>query len=171
MKAIYAGSFDPLTNGHLNIIKRSLDLCEELVIAIGYNSAKTTAFSVNDRMTMLINATRDLNRPIINAFLKSSEKIAIARFEGLLVNYAQSVGANVLIRGVRSAADYEYELNLAHINKQIAPQIETIFLPTSQELSTISSSMVKEIAKFGGDVSKYVPRFVNDSLKELFAPR
>ena len=166
MKAIYAGSFDPMTLGHLDIIKRSMKLCKELVVAVGYNSAKKTMFTVEDRATLI---SKVIDSEI--DFLTGTN-IKVDIFEGLLVEYARQVGATILIRGVRSVADFEYEANLANINKSIASEIDTIFLPTRPELAIVSSSAVKEIFLLGrsptrGDVSKFVPKAVLEELNKI----
>lgn len=146
IKAVYAGTFDPPTNGHMDLIKRSLTFCDKLIVTIGVNPAKKTLFSEVERIRML------------NSNLNSLEfdKVIVTSFEGLLVNYAKDIDANLLIRGIRSVSDFEYEINLAGVNKTLYPQIETVFLPTDPTLSVVSSSMVKEIAKHGGDISKFV---------------
>ena len=161
-KALYAGTFDPITNGHLDIIKRSMKFCKQLVIAVGFNPAKKTLLDSSQR-EMLINK-------IINTELNflDSTNIKVEIFEGLLADYAKQVGADILIRGIRSVSDFEYEINLANINKTLAPNIETVFLPTSPELGVVSSSAVKEIAKYGGDISKFVPSYVAEYIKSQF---
>lgn len=156
VKAIYAGTFDPPTNGHMDLIRRSLNFCNTLVVAIGVNPAKKTLFSEIERVRML------------NSNLESPEfdKVIVTTFEGLLVNYAKDIGANLLIRGIRSVSDFEYEINLAGVNKTLYPQIETAFLPTDPTLSVVSSSMVKEIAKYDGDISKFVSPVTAEMLFE-----
>jgi pantetheine-phosphate adenylyltransferase len=161
-KAIYAGCFDPFTMGHLDIVKRSMKFCKQLVIAIGYNPAKKTMFDSSQRVD-LINKVVDAELNFLDA-----TNIKVDIFEGLLVEYAKQVGADILIRGIRSVSDFEYEINLANINKTLAPNIETVFLPTSPELGVVSSSAVKEIAKYGGDISKFVPPYVAEVLKDQF---
>ena len=160
VKAIYAGSFDPITLGHIDIFKRSMKVCDELTIGIGVNSAKKTLFTEDERVKQ-VNRAVDAHCDFLTAVA-----IKVVSFQGLLVNFAREVGATVLIRGIRSVSDFEYELTLANINKELEPFIETIFLPTSPHLSMISSSMVKELAKYGSDVSKYVPDSVNLALKK-----
>lgn len=155
---LYAGTFDPLTNGHIDIIKRSLSFCDHLIVGVGVNSSKKTIFSTEERITIIQNI------PCINYEL--SKYIKVYSFNGLLVDYAKSINANILIRGIRSVSDFEYEINLANINKVLAPEIETVFLPTSPELAVVSSSMVKEIAKYGGDISKFVTTNVASAIKQ-----
>lgn len=159
--AVYAGTFDPITYGHLDIIKRSLKLCDQLIIAIGSNSSKKTMFGNIERIKMIDRALQ--GTPL---FIENTVKVDM--FDGLLVDYAKSQGANILVRGIRSVSDFEYEINLANINKTLAPNIETVFLPTSPDLGVVSSSAVKEIVKYGGDVSKFVPPFVATYVKEAF---
>lgn len=153
-KAIYAGTFDPITIGHLDIIKRSMQFCRQLIIAIGFNPAKTTMFSEEERIKQ-INKTIETHIDFL-----TGTNIQVLPFQGLLVEFAKQQDARVLIRGIRSVSDFEYEINLANINKTLAPGIETVFLPTSPELAVVSSSMVKEIARNGGDISKFVPAHV-----------
>ena len=156
--ACYAGSFDPITNGHLDIIVRSLQFCNELIIAIGVNPNKNSMFSEEERTSLILDV------PCV----KYSEHITVSSFHGLLVDYAKEVKANILVRGIRSVSDFEYEINLANINKVLAPSIETVFLPTSPELAVVSSSMVKEVAKFGGDISKFVPEHIAEAVGSKF---
>ena len=161
-KAIYAGTFDPITFGHLDIIKRSMKFCKQLVIAVGFNPAKKTMFDYKQREN-LINKTLENEIDFL-----TGTNIKVEEFDGLLVEYARQADADILIRGIRSVSDFEYEINLANINKTLAPNIETVFLPTSPELGVVSSSAVKEIAKYGGDISKFVPPYVAEFLKDQF---
>jgi pantetheine-phosphate adenylyltransferase len=162
---IYAGSFDPITNGHLDIIKRSMQFCDELVVAIGVNPDKKTMFSEEDREKQVSFALYSLYKE--NDFFKISA-VKIESFQGLLVDYAKTLDASVLIRGIRSVSDFEYEINLANINKVLAPKIETVFLPTSPELTIVSSSMVKEVARLGGDINRFVPKHVAEAVNKKF---
>lgn len=156
---VLAGSFDPITNGHLDLINRSFTFCDKLIVAIGINSNKKTLFSINKRRSLIVESIFDNSSRF--------EDVEVDSFDGLLVNYAKEKSALLLIRGVRSSLDFEYETNLANANKLLAPDIETIFIPTKPELAVISSSMVKEIHKYKGDVSKFVPLKVNKALLEL----
>ena len=167
VKAIYAGTFDPITNGHLDIIKRSIHFCHELVIGVGVNSKKTTMFSEMERVKMIGEAVGQTLGPIEEEYGRTFRWSA-APFFGLLVDFAKEQKANILIRGIRSVSDFEYEINLANINKVLAPEIETVFLPTSPELAVVSSSMIKEIAKHGGDVRRFVTKMVEEAVSSKF---
>jgi pantetheine-phosphate adenylyltransferase len=162
VKAIYAGSFDPFTNGHLDIVKRSKKFCSHLVVAIGDNPAKKTLFTEQERLNHLwtvIDQNPELSPD--NVF-----RVSAASFSGLLVESARRMNATLLIRGIRSATDFEYETTLANVNKMLAPEIETVFLPTDPTLSVVSSSAVKEIARNGGSFDKMVPAFIAEAIRE-----
>lgn len=164
-KAIYAGTFDPITFGHLDLIDRSLKFCDKLIVTVGVNSAKKTLFSEMERVYLI-------NKSLENYFNQSNyDRISVTSFEGLLVNYAKDAGASLLIRGIRSVSDFEYEINLAGVNKTLDHTIETVFLPTVPSLSVVSSSMVKEIAKLGGNISQFVPALVAEALLEKIKTR
>lgn len=158
VKAIYAGTFDPITAGHLDIIHRSLEFCDKLIIAIGVNPSKKTMFTEEERIAQIWEATKRIG----------TAHLDVVAFQGLLVEYAKESNARILVRGIRSVSDFEYEINLANINKTLAPEIETVFLPTSPELAVVSSSMVKEIAKLNGDISKFVPSHVVKQVQDKF---
>ncbi len=143
--AIVPGSFDPVTNGHIDIIKRTAELFDEVYVAILVNSSKKPLFSVEERIELLKHVTRDI------------ENVKIESFSGLLVDFAKAKKANCIVKGLRAVSDYEYEVQMALTNKQIAPEIETLFIPTSGLYSYLSSSIVKEIAKYGGDLSQMLP--------------
>lgn len=161
--AILAGTFDPITNGHLDIIGRSVrHLCDTLIIAIGINPAKKPLLSLEDRIRCIQFG--------LNIKLGRYDEFQIISFEGLIVDAAKKHGANILIRGVRNVTDFEYEMNLAQINSMLAPDIQTIFLPTKPELASVSSSMVKELARFGADISKYVPDVVAKEVYKVLNP-
>lgn len=162
IKAIYAGSFDPVTYGHLDIIQRSKKFCGQLTIGIGINPAKKTLFSEEERVKQ-INRMLDAHMDFLTGV-----DIKVETFQGLLVEYAKQIGATVLIRGIRSISDFENEMNLANINRLLAPEIETVLLPTKPELEIVSSSMVKEVAKYGADVSKFTTKWVQEDLKSKF---
>ena len=144
-KGIYAGSFDPVTLGHLDIIRRSSVMVDELVVSVLRNSEKNPLFSVDERVTMLKEVTKDL------------DNVTITSFDGLLVDYARDIGANILVRGLRAVTDFDYELSIAQTNRVVNPDIDTIFLATSLEYAYLSSTIVKEIASYGGLIEKFVP--------------
>jgi len=146
--AIYPGSFDPITFGHLDIIERGCKLFEQVIVAVLRNPHKTPLFTVEERIDQIRHSTQHL------------PNVEIASFEGLTVNYARIRQAKVLLRGLRVLTDFEMELQMAHTNKTLLGEIETVFLATSNEYSFLSSSVVKEIARFGGDVDHLVPKHV-----------
>jgi pantetheine-phosphate adenylyltransferase len=152
--AIYPGTFDPITNGHLDILHRALALVDRVVIALAVNVRKAPLFTVDERLTM------------IREMVGTDARIEVDSFAGLLVEYARRRGARAIIRGLRAVADFEYEFQLAHMNRQLAPDIETLFLMTGEESFFVSSSLVKEVAVMGGDVSKIVPPGVAAALKK-----
>jgi pantetheine-phosphate adenylyltransferase len=143
--AIYPGSFDPITNGHLDLIERGSRLFDRLIVAVLQNEAKQSLFSVAERLEML----REVVAPIGN--------VEVDGFEGLLVHYAARREARVLLRGIRAISDYEYELQMALMNRRLSPRIETVFLMTSEANSFVSSRLVKEVVRLGGDIGAFVP--------------
>lgn len=151
-KAIFAGSFDPITNGHLDIICRASKLFDELQIGVLYNPNKKGLFNFDERVKLIEECTSHLGN------------IKVVSFNGLLVDYCEESGIDTLVRGIRSGADVEYELQMAHMNKELNPNIETIILPTSTKYSFISSSLIKEVLAFNADIKNLVPDIV---LKEL----
>jgi pantetheine-phosphate adenylyltransferase len=151
--AIYPGSFDPITNGHLDLISRGSKLVERLIVAILHNNAKRSLFSVAERKEML----EEVVRPYRN--------VEVTSFEGLLVDYAAARGANVILRGIRALSDYEYELQMALMNRRLNPSVETVFLLASEAHSFISSQLVKEVASLGGNVAGLVPPAVEERMK------
>ncbi len=144
-RAIYPGSFDPVTFGHLDIIKRSAKQVDELIVGVLCNKAKTPLFSVEERVKILEKVTKDI------------EGVKIIPFEGLLVDFAKAMDADMLVRGLRAITDFEYELQMAQTNHKLDPNIETIFLTTSLEYSYLSSTIAKEVASFGGNIEQFVP--------------
>lgn len=152
--ALYPGSFDPLTLGHIDLITRAARLFDNLVVAVVENPSKHALFSVEERMAML--------RENCSRF----DNVEVDSFEGLLVNYAQSRNASVLIRGIRAISDYEYELQMALMNRKLRPDIETVFMMASEAHSFVSSRLVKEVIKLGGNISGLVPPFVEQRLKD-----
>ena len=153
---VYPGSFDPITYGHLDIIERASKMVDKLIVGVLVNSSKTPLFSMKERVRMIADLTRDY----VNVEVRS--------FDGLTVNFARDCGAAVMIRGLRAVTDFEYELQLAQTNKVIAPDIDTIFLTTNLKYSYLSSSMVKEIASYGGMIHEFVPEHVEHKIKEKY---
>ncbi|MDD3360999.1 MAG: pantetheine-phosphate adenylyltransferase [Hespellia sp.] len=149
LRAIYPGSFDPVTLGHIDIIKRSYDIVDELIVGVLNNNAKMPLFSVEERVRMLKEATNAL------------PGIRVIPFEGLLVDFARQMEAGLVIRGLRAITDFEYELQMSQTNHKLEPSVETMFLTANVEYSYLSSSTVKEIAAFGGDTSQFVPEAVS----------
>lgn len=154
--AIYPGSFDPVTLGHLDIIRRSAGLTDHLIVGVLNNSSKTPLFSLDERVNMLKEATKDI------------PNVEIVSFSGLLVDFAKQKDCNVVIRGLRAVTDFEYELAMSQTNRVVNPDIDTIFLNTSLKYAYLSSSMVKEVAQYGGDVSKFVPANVIEPIYEKY---
>lgn len=155
MKAVFPGSFDPLTNGHLDLIKRASGLFEEVIVAIATNTSKQPLFSPQEKMTLVNSAIKDL--PNVSAVAIPSD---------LTVNVARKLGAKAIVRGVRNVQDFEYEQGIAAMNKQLAPDLETILLFARPEYTLLSSSLIKEVARFHGDLAKFVPAEVGLALKK-----
>ena len=153
LKAVYPGSFDPVTYGHLDIIERTCKIADEVIVGVLNNKGKMPLFSVEERVKMLEEATREL------------PKVKIIPFEGLLVEFVKELNANMVIRGLRAITDFEYELQMSQTNHKLEPGIETMFLTTSLEYSYLSSTIVKEVAAFGGDISQFVPEVVINRMK------
>jgi pantetheine-phosphate adenylyltransferase len=154
VKAIYPGSFDPLTNGHLDLIERGSKIFDELVVAILRNSEKAPLFSVEERMEMLKETTSYL------------ENVSVDTFEGLLVDYVAKQNARAVLRGIRAISDYEYELQMALMNRNLSPNIETVFMMPADTYSYLSSRLVKEVFQLGGSVRGLVPPMVEERLRE-----
>ena len=149
-KAIYPGSFDPVTNGHVDMIERASKIVDELVVGVLNNSAKNSLFSLDERVSMLKEITKDM------------PNVTVASFDGLLVDFMEKIDATIIVRGLRAVTDFEYELQIAQTNHVENPEVETIFLTTSLQYSYLSSTIVKEFASYGGDLSKFVPaRFID----------
>ena len=153
IKAVFPGSFDPPTNGHLDIIKRASKLFDNLDVLISVNPNKQYMFTEQERLDML------------TTLLKDYKNVQIHVWEGLIVNYAKQAGANVLIRGIRSINDFSYEFELAHMNQKLNPEIETMFVPCKEKFGIVKSSSIKELALFDGDISRMVPPLVVSALK------
>ena len=153
LRAIYPGSFDPVTFGHLDMIRRSGQIADELIVGVLNNKAKTPLFSVEERVRILEEVTKDL------------PNVKVMAFDGLLVEFAKQIGAKVIVRGLRAITDFEYELQMSQTNHKLEPEIETMFLTTSLEYSFLSSTTVKEVAAFGGDITQFVPELVVDKIE------
>ena len=145
-KAVYPGSFDPVTFGHEDMIKRSAAIVDELIVGVLNNSEKNSLFSVGERVSMLKELTKDM------------KNVTIDSFDGLLVDYMKESGATIIVRGLRAVTDFEYELQIAQTNHVEYPEVETIFLTTNLKYSYLSSSVVREFAAYGGDITKFVPK-------------
>jgi len=155
--AIYAGSFDPITRGHEDLIKRSCEFVDKLVVAVANNSSKKPLFSSDERVALIRAAAGD------------SPCVEVKQFQGLLVNFAKEVGASLIIRGLRAVSDFEYEFQMALMNRNLSPGLETVFMVPSVETTYISSSIIREIAQYGGNLDNLVHPAVADALKAKFA--
>lgn len=155
-RAIYPGSFDPVTNGHVDIILRSSKIVDRLIVGVLNNSAKKSLFSVEERVSMLKELTKDL------------PNVEVTSFDGLLVDYMREIDASISVRGLRAVTDFEYELQIAQTNHIENTDIETIFLTTNLQYSYLSSTIVKEFASYGGDISKFVPEQFVDRIYEKY---
>lgn len=155
--AVVPGSFDPITNGHLDIVKRAAKIFDLIHVVVLDNSAKTSLFTVEERMEMIRKSTEDL------------DNVKIDSFGGLLVEYVKTVNATVIVRGLRAVSDFEYEMQIASVNRVLDEEVETFFVMTQNKYSFLSSSIVKEVAKFGGDITELVPAHVADTLVEKFS--
>ena len=161
--AVYPGSFDPITNGHLDVIRRASHVFDRVVVAVLGNPRKAPMLSAEDRVAVI--------RAVLDAEPDLVGRVEVATFDGLTVAFCREVGAAFLVRGLRAIADFETELQLAHNNQQLAPDVDTVFFMTSLDHSYISSSLVKEIALFGGDVSEMLPAAAVDALAGRLALR
>jgi len=159
VKAVFAGSFDPPTNGHLDIIKRASKLFATIDVVVSVNPDKHYMFSQEERLEMLQKLTAEYSN------------VSVHIYQGLIVNYAKQVKASVLVRGLRSSNDFGYEFELAQMNQNLNPGIETVFLQSKDKFTIVKSSSIKELAKFGGDISRMVPKLVEDALKAKYASR
>ena len=158
-KAIYAGSFDPFTMGHLNILERASKMFEEIIVAIGTNTSKKSLFTPNERLEMITEVIKESSLANVRVILHT---------DGLTVDLARKEKATVMLRGIRSVTDMEYEMNIASMNKTQAPNIESVFLLADEQYRFVSSSLIKEIAQFDGDVSSMVPKTISEKMKEKY---
>ena len=154
--AIYPGSFDPVTYGHLDIIKRSSRMFDQVVIGVLINKSKKPLFYAEERVNMIAEVTKDL------------ENVSVVAFDGLLVEFAKQMKANIVVRGLRAISDFEYELQIAQTNHALEPDVDTMFLTTNVQYSYVSSTTVREIGSFGGDISDFVPSYVKNKVEEKF---
>ncbi len=157
LRAIYPGSFDPITNGHLDVLSRAARLFDEVIMAVAINQSKQVLFSVEERVDLLKISCQHL------------PNVRVASFNGLLVDFARQSEAKAVIRGLRAVSDFEFEFQMALMNRSLEPELEALFLMPSEEYSYISSRMVKEVARLGGEVSRFVPKCVEAALKARFA--
>ncbi len=156
--AVYPGSFDPVTCGHVDLIQRGSLHADELVVSVLSNEGKEPAFSLEKRLEMLNEVTVDM------------DNVRVDSFRGLLVDYARQIGATIILRGIRAVSDFEYELQMAMMNRHLYPELETMFLVPSEQYSYLSSRLVREVARLGGDVSRHVPACAGRALQERFNP-
>ena len=155
-KAVYSGTFDPVTNGHLSVLDKAIKIFDEVVVAVAFDNYKNTLFTYEERVELLKKSTAHM------------PNVQVQGFEGLLVEYAKSIGATAIIRGLRMVSDFDYEMQMASFNKHLAQDIETVFFAASNDFSYLSSSMIRAIAQLNGDVSVFVPQVVDKALKEKF---
>jgi pantetheine-phosphate adenylyltransferase len=153
--AVYPGSFDPITRGHEDLIRRALTFTDQVIVAVAVNVAKQPLFSLEERVALIRQAVAD-------------SRVEVRAFEGLLADFARQAGASVIVRGLRAVSDFEYEFQMALMNRNLAPGIETVFLVPAFDLTYLSSSLVREVARFGGDVSQLVDPAVRQALKRKF---
>ena len=158
--ALYPGTFDPMTLGHLDILKRASRLCDRLVVAVAINRDKNPLFSLNDRVAMV--------ERVVAPFRDRIE-VEVRPFEGLLIHFVEEVGASMIVRGLRAVSDFEYEFQMAGMNDRLNPDIETVFLMADPQYQTIASRLVKEIARLGGDIDQFVTPDVAKALKAKFS--
>lgn len=156
VRAVYPGTFDPVTNGHIDLMRRGTAIFSELIVAVADNPRKAPMFSLEERVGFIIEATRDI------------PNIVVKPFRSLLVDFSRDVGAKAIIKGLRAVSDFDYELQMSLINRRLAPDVETVFMMPSEEFSFISSSMIKEIASLSGEVGTMVPKNVEEAMKTRF---
>ncbi len=159
--ALYPGTFDPITLGHMDIIRRAVNLTDKLIIAVAKDSSKTPLFSLDERVTLVKEEVAALKND-------DAKRIEVMGFEGLLVKFATQQGASILVRGLRAASDFEYEFQMAAMNTKLSPEIQTVFLPAAESTHYIASRLVKEVVRLGGDVSGMVSPAIAKTLKSRF---
>lgn len=159
MIAIYPGTFDPITNGHIDLIARASRIFPKVIVAVAVNSNKTPLFTLAERVAL------------VQAVTPEFSNVEVIGFDNLLVDCAQTQNAHVILRGLRAVSDFEYEFQMAGMNRRLAPQLETMFLTPAEQYEFISSSMIREIARLKGDVSSFVPEIVHHALNEKFSPK
>ncbi|MGB3500144.1 MAG: pantetheine-phosphate adenylyltransferase [Mesorhizobium sp.] len=159
--AIYAGSFDPLTNGHMDVLKGALTVSDKIFVGIGVQPSKTPLFSLQERIDLIMQATTD-------ELGDGAAKVETISFEGLVIDAARKCGANIIIRGLRDGTDLDYEMQMAGMNESMAPDLQTVFIPASPSVRTITATLVRQIASMGGDIRQFVPTVVADALAEKF---
>lgn len=157
--ALYPGTFDPLTNGHLDLIQRTLSIFNNLVVAVAINPNKKPLFSTEERVHMITEVTKGL------------PSVTVTSFDGLLIELAKTLKVNAIIRGLRAVSDFEYELQIASVNRKMVPQIETVFMVPNDKYAYLSSSIVKEVATFGGCIKGFVPPYIEDKLLKKIGPQ
>lgn len=161
--AIFPGSFDPITNGHMDLLERATKMFDRVCVAVLVNASKNPLFTVEERVEMM--------RSCINSRLDAADRVEVASFRGLLVDFARERQATALVRGLRAVSDFEYELQMAMMNRELHPELETVFLMPKNVYSYLSSRLVKEVARLGGDVSKLVPSIVEQNLQEKYGSK
>ena len=154
--AIYPGTFDPITNGHLDVLERASKLFDRIIVTVGHNTSKAPLFSTEERVKLIENAMKSL---------QSDAELLVEGFDGLIVDHAQKCGARAIIRGLRAISDFEYEFQMALVNRRLSQNISTVFLMPHEKYTYLNSSIVKEIASFGGDISYFVPTAVEAAIK------
>ena len=157
-KAIYPGTFDPITNGHIDLVRRAADMFDHVVVAVAYNPSKTPLFTLEERVSLARRA------------IKNVKNASVVGFSGLLAKLAKEQEARILLRGLRAISDFEYEFQLANMNRRLNPELESVFLTPCEDNSFISSTIVKEVSMHQGDVSQFVPDFVFNALSDKFFP-
>ena len=160
--AIYAGSFDPLTNGHLDVLKASLAVADLVYAAIGIHPGKTPLFSFEERVALIEKACHE-------ELGADAKRVKVVSFDGLVIDAARRHGASIMIRGLRDGTDLDYEMQMAGMNETMAPELQTVFLPASPSVRTITATLVRQIASMGGDITHFVPEVVADALKSKFS--